>query len=132
MDLDAKSRAAIAGWDAAANAESEAEAAEARGLQAGIKRGRADAEKKARKNKLMFFRTRFLRHGCQEEYRSSLHFLRNIPSCGPQSEILDELPQCKGNSPRPIPSAASSRSEFLTCPCPPLVTPGTSSSGRAF
>lgn len=50
VDLDAKSRAAIAGWDAAANAESEAEAAEARGLQAGIKRGRADAEKKARKH----------------------------------------------------------------------------------
>eukprot|EP00903_Cladosiphon_okamuranus_P011418 g10760.t1 len=38
IDLDAKSRAATAGWDAAANAESEAGAAEARGLQAGIKR----------------------------------------------------------------------------------------------
>lgn len=48
VDLDAKSRAATAGWDAAANAESEAEAAEARGLQAGIKRGRAEAERKAR------------------------------------------------------------------------------------
>ncbi|CAM9378673.1 unnamed protein product [Ectocarpus sp. 12 AP-2014] len=42
VDLDAKSRAATAGWDAAANAENEAEAAEARGLQAGIKRGRAE------------------------------------------------------------------------------------------
>lgn len=46
MDVDAKSRAAIAGWDAAAGAESEAAAAEARGLQTGLKRGRADAEKK--------------------------------------------------------------------------------------
>lgn len=48
IDLDAKSRAATAGWDAAANAESEAEAAEARGLQAGINRGRAEVERKAR------------------------------------------------------------------------------------
>ena len=47
VNLDAKSRAAIAGWDAAANAESEAEAAEARGMQAGIKRGRAEAERQA-------------------------------------------------------------------------------------
>lgn len=47
VDLDAKSRAATAGWDAAANAESEAEAAEARGLQAGVKRGRAEADRKA-------------------------------------------------------------------------------------
>lgn len=49
-DLDAKARAATAGWDAAANAESEAEAAEARGLQTGIKRGRAEAERKARRH----------------------------------------------------------------------------------
>ncbi|CAM9173166.1 unnamed protein product [Ectocarpus fasciculatus] len=49
VDLDAKSRAATAGWDAAANAESEAEAAEARGQQAGIKRGRAEMERKARR-----------------------------------------------------------------------------------
>lgn len=48
VDLDAKSRAAIAGWDAAANAESEAAAAEARGLQVGIKRGRSDVNHKAR------------------------------------------------------------------------------------
>lgn len=47
VDLGAKSRAATAGWDAAANAESEAEAAEARGLRDGIKRGRAEAERKA-------------------------------------------------------------------------------------
>lgn len=45
-DLDVKSKAATAGWDAAANAESEAAAAEARGLQAGIKRGQLDAERK--------------------------------------------------------------------------------------
>ncbi|CAM9150077.1 unnamed protein product [Scytosiphon promiscuus] len=48
VDLGAKSRAATAGWDAAANAESEAEAAEARGLRDGIKQGRAEAERKAR------------------------------------------------------------------------------------
>lgn len=47
-DLEAKSRAATAGWDAAAGAESEAAAAEARGLEAGIKRGHLDTEKKAR------------------------------------------------------------------------------------
>lgn len=58
VDLDAKSRAATAGWDAAANAESEAEAAEARGLQAGIKRGRAEAEQKA--SLLDLFKCRFL------------------------------------------------------------------------
>lgn len=47
-DLEAKSRAATAGWDAAAGAESEAAAAEARGLEAGIKRGHLDTEEKAR------------------------------------------------------------------------------------
>lgn len=52
-DLDAKSRAATAGWDAAAGAESEAAAAEARGLQAGLKRGRSDADKKARDGLLL-------------------------------------------------------------------------------
>lgn len=45
-DLEVKSKAATAGWDAAANAKSEAEAAEARGLQAGIKRGQSEAERK--------------------------------------------------------------------------------------
>lgn len=54
-DLDAKSRAATAGWDAAAGGESDVAAAEARGLRAGVKRGRSDAEKKAR-DALLFLR----------------------------------------------------------------------------
>lgn len=61
VDLDAKSRAATAGWDAAANAESEAEAAEARGLQAGIKRGRAEAERKASRLSWLQMRHSFLK-----------------------------------------------------------------------
>lgn len=64
-DLDAKSRAATAGWDAAAGAESEAAAAEARGLEAGIKRGRLDAEKKVRAAAIIALQLRFpLDFGC--------------------------------------------------------------------
>lgn len=48
VDLEAKSQAATAGWNAAAGAESEVAAAEARGLQDGINRGKAAADQEAR------------------------------------------------------------------------------------
>ena len=55
-DLEVKSKAATAGWGAAADAESQAAAAEARGLQAGIKRGQSEAEKKVGYQKKAGFR----------------------------------------------------------------------------